>query len=70
MQERAIPHLLTSEQDVVVLAQTGTGKTGAFGLPLLEDIDPGQRGVQALVLAPRASCACRSPATSKGSPST
>jgi ATP-dependent RNA helicase DeaD len=52
VQERAIPHLLASEQDVVVLAQTGTGKTGAFGLPLLEDIDPGQRGVQALVLAP------------------
>lgn len=52
VQERAIPHLLTSESDVVVLAQTGTGKTGAFGLPLLEDIDPGQRGVQALVLAP------------------
>jgi ATP-dependent RNA helicase DeaD len=52
VQERAIPHLLTSEQDVVVLAQTGTGKTGAFGLPLLEEIEPGERGVQALVLAP------------------
>ncbi|MCB0790369.1 MAG: DEAD/DEAH box helicase [Flavobacteriales bacterium] len=52
VQERAIPLLLTTENDVVVLAQTGTGKTAAFGLPLLEDIDPGQRHVQALVLAP------------------
>jgi ATP-dependent RNA helicase DeaD len=52
VQEKAIPHLLGSENDVVVLAQTGTGKTGAFGLPLLMDIDPGERCVQALILAP------------------
>ena len=52
VQERAIPLLLTSDKDVVALAQTGTGKTGAFGLPLLMDIEPGNRGVQALVLAP------------------
>lgn len=52
VQQKAIPVLLTSEQDVVVLAQTGTGKTAAFGLPLLEDIDPQERGVQALILAP------------------
>ncbi|HEY0976302.1 MAG TPA: DEAD/DEAH box helicase [Flavobacteriales bacterium] len=52
VQEKAVPVLLTSEQDVVVLAQTGTGKTAAFGLPLLEDIDTAERGVQALVLAP------------------
>ncbi len=52
VQDKAIPVLLTSESDVVVLAQTGTGKTAAFGLPLLEDIDPDIRGVQALVLAP------------------
>jgi len=52
VQERAIPQLLSTDQDVVVLAQTGTGKTGAFGLPLLMDIDAGERGVQALVLAP------------------
>ncbi len=52
VQEKAIPVLLTNEDDVVVLAQTGTGKTAAFGLPLLEDIDPDVRGVQALVLAP------------------
>jgi ATP-dependent RNA helicase DeaD len=52
VQAKAIPVLLTSEQDVVVLAQTGTGKTAAFGLPMLEDIDPQERGVQALILAP------------------
>jgi ATP-dependent RNA helicase DeaD len=52
VQERAIPVLLNNDHDVVVLAQTGTGKTAAFGLPLLEDIDAETRGVQALVLAP------------------
>ncbi|MCB9170320.1 MAG: DEAD/DEAH box helicase [Flavobacteriales bacterium] len=52
VQQRAIPLLLTTENDVVVLAQTGTGKTAAFSLPLLEDLDPAQRRVQALVLAP------------------
>ena len=52
VQERAIPLLLTSPNDIVVLAQTGTGKTAAFGLPLMEDIDPQERNVQALVLAP------------------
>ena len=52
VQERAIPLLLNSDHDVVVLAQTGTGKTAAFGLPLLQHIDPANRRVQALVLAP------------------
>lgn len=52
VQARAIPHLLTGTKDVVALAQTGTGKTAAFGVPLLERIDPQERTVQALVLAP------------------
>ena len=52
VQDRAIPLLLNSDHDVVVLAQTGTGKTAAFGLPLLQHIDPALRRVQALVLAP------------------
>jgi ATP-dependent RNA helicase DeaD len=52
VQERAIPLLLSTDKDVVALAQTGTGKTGAFGLPLLMDIEPELPGVQALVLAP------------------
>ncbi len=52
VQAKAIPHLLTSEKDVVALAQTGTGKTAAFGIPLLSRIEPNERNVQALVLAP------------------
>lgn len=52
VQEQAIPLLLRTEKDVVALAQTGTGKTAAFGLPLLEFLDPQDRSVQALVLAP------------------
>lgn len=52
VQEQAIPLLLKSPGDVVALAQTGTGKTAAFGLPLLEFLDPQDPTVQALVLAP------------------
>ncbi|MFT3886314.1 MAG: DEAD/DEAH box helicase [Flavobacteriales bacterium] len=52
VQEKAIPHLLASERDVMALAQTGTGKTAAFGIPLLERMDGNDRTVQALVLSP------------------
>jgi len=52
VQEKTIPVLLTSQRDMVALAQTGTGKTAAFGIPLLEKIEPKERNVQALVLAP------------------
>lgn len=52
IQEMVIPHLLHEEGDVVGLAQTGTGKTAAFGLPVLQRIDPGEEGTQALVIAP------------------
>lgn len=53
VQEKVIPHLLNSERSLVALAQTGTGKTAAFGLPLLELLDKGQnRKPQALVLCP------------------
>ncbi len=52
IQEKAIPLMLASERDVVALAQTGTGKTAAFGIPLLHRIDPAIRSVQGLVLAP------------------
>lgn len=51
IQEQAIPALLGGA-DVIGQAQTGTGKTAAFGLPLLETIDPGVKDVQALVLTP------------------
>ncbi len=52
VQEKAIPFLLTENRDMVALAQTGTGKTAAFGLPLVELCDNTQRHTQALVLAP------------------
>lgn len=50
--QSAIIPLMISGQDVVGQAQTGTGKTAAFALPILNNLDVGQRGVQALVLAP------------------
>lgn len=52
IQERAIPHLLLEDRDFIGLAQTGTGKTAAFGLPLIERIDPALPFTQALILAP------------------
>ncbi|MFN7014582.1 MAG: DEAD/DEAH box helicase, partial [Bacteroidia bacterium] len=52
IQQQAIPLLLTDDTDLVGLAQTGTGKTAAFGLPLLHQIDFSQRDTQAIVLCP------------------
>jgi ATP-dependent RNA helicase DeaD len=52
IQEQSIPVLLTGSNDFVGLAQTGTGKTAAFGLPLLELLDFDQNHPQALVLCP------------------
>ena len=52
VQEAVIPYLLANENDVIALAQTGTGKTAAFGIPLLERIDTSRRETQALVLSP------------------
>ena len=52
VQEAVIPYLLGNENDVIALAQTGTGKTAAFGIPLLERIDTSKRYTQALVLSP------------------
>jgi len=52
IQEQAVPVLLTGSNDFVGLAQTGTGKTAAFGLPLLELLDFSQRQPQALILCP------------------
>ena len=52
VQELVIPVALQSDQDIIALAQTGTGKTAAFGLPLLQRIDPRERGIQALVICP------------------
>lgn len=52
IQAQAIPALATTDTDFVGQAQTGTGKTAAFVLPLLNKIDPTQRDVQALILTP------------------
>ncbi|MDG1917236.1 MAG: DEAD/DEAH box helicase [Flavobacteriales bacterium] len=52
IQEQAIPLLNEKPQDFIGLAQTGTGKTAAFGLPLLDWINPDQKDTQALILAP------------------
>ncbi len=52
IQAECIPLLLKEQADVVGQAQTGTGKTAAFGLPILEIVDPNSRAVQALILSP------------------
>ena len=52
IQEKTIPYLLDSEKDIIGLAQTGTGKTAAFGLPIIEKVDVNNKAVQALILAP------------------
>jgi len=52
IQERAIPPLIETPRDMLALAQTGTGKTAAFGFPLLQLIDPSVRRPQALILSP------------------
>lgn len=52
IQEKAIPAFLASQQDIIALAQTGTGKTAAYGLPILQNIDPNNDSVQALIISP------------------
>jgi len=52
IQEKAIPVLLSGDRDFVGLAQTGTGKTAAFGLPLLQQLDIKRRQPQGLILCP------------------
>ena len=52
VQEEVIPYLLGENNDVVALAQTGTGKTAAFGLPLIQKINVNNRIPQSLILCP------------------
>lgn len=52
VQEKAIPILLERDTDIVALAQTGTGKTAAFGFPLIEKIDANSKKTQGLILSP------------------
>ena len=50
VQEEVIPYLLGVGNDVIALAQTGTGKTAAFGLPVLQKVNPDNRATQAVIL--------------------
>jgi len=52
IQVKAVPVILNQKEDVVALAKTGTGKTAAFGLPLLQLIDVANKDIQAVILAP------------------
>src|SRR5690606_7291540 len=52
VQEKAIPVLLSQETDIVALAQTGTGKTAAFGFPMIQKIDTNSKTTLWLILSP------------------
>ena len=52
VQEKAIPYLLKGKKDLIALAQTGTGKTAAFGLPCIQQVDPKIKHVQTIILCP------------------
>jgi ATP-dependent RNA helicase DeaD len=52
IQEKVVPFLMDGSQDLIALAQTGTGKTAAFGLPILQQIDTGKKAIQTLILSP------------------
>ncbi|AUC17042.1 DEAD/DEAH box helicase [Tenacibaculum sp. SZ-18] len=52
IQQKAIPTILNKNEDIVALAKTGTGKTAAFGLPLLQLIDTNNSNIQVIILAP------------------
>lgn len=52
IQEESIPLLITGDKDYVGLAQTGTGKTAAFGLPMIQQIDTSSKSIQGMILCP------------------
>ena len=52
VQEEVIPYLLGEGNDVIALAQTGTGKTAAYGLPVLQKVNPEDKRTQAVILSP------------------
>lgn len=69
VQEAVIPYLLGNGNDVIALAQTGTGKTAAYGIPVLQKVDPTQKEPQALILSRHANSVCRLLTTFPISPS-
>ncbi|MBN1987465.1 MAG: DEAD/DEAH box helicase, partial [Prolixibacteraceae bacterium] len=52
IQEKVVPFLLEEKQDMIALAQTGTGKTAAFGLPVIQQIETAKKTTQTLILSP------------------
>ncbi|PIQ77796.1 DEAD/DEAH box helicase, partial [Candidatus Peregrinibacteria bacterium CG11_big_fil_rev_8_21_14_0_20_46_8] len=52
VQSKTIPHLINSENDLIALAQTGTGKTAAFSLPIIQQLEDYQEDAQCLILCP------------------
>ena len=67
VQEKTIPVMMAGH-DVIAKAPTGTGKTCAFGIPIIERIDPARPVPQAVILAPPGSWPSRSPGTWRTSP--
>ncbi len=61
IQAMTIPVMLRGDKNIIAQAQTGTGKTAAFGLPLIEMIDPAAEAVQALILVPTRELAIQVP---------
>ena len=61
IQRLTIPRLLSGENDIIAQSQTGTGKTAAFGLPILQQIEPSKEGVQSIILVPTRELAVRPP---------
>ena len=59
IQAKAIPEVMTG-QDIIGQAQTGTGKTASFGIPMLQKVDPKNKHVQAIVLCPTRELAIQS----------
>lgn len=58
IQSKAIPEIMNGK-DIIGLSQTGTGKTAAFGIPAIENIDPSSKKTQVLILAPTRELACQ-----------
>ena len=52
VQALTIPRLLNQTNDIIAQSQTGTGKTAAYGLPILQQLEPSKDGVQAIILVP------------------